>query len=99
MTPNLLNYLCEPITKEPLQLVDAVTIADGIIQSGTLVTPLGKSYPIINGISQFVDYVPTASVESFGDECSFSTLPISRSTGLDTRRPIPLAAPTRLRAN
>jgi len=34
MTPNLLNYLCELITKAPLQLVDAVTTADGTIQSG-----------------------------------------------------------------
>jgi hypothetical protein len=29
MTPNLLNCLCEPITKALLQLVDAVTSADG----------------------------------------------------------------------
>ena len=71
MTPNLLNYLCEPITKAPLQLVDAVTTTDGTIQSGTLVTPSGSRYPIINGIPRFVDYVPTASVESFGDEWNY----------------------------
>lgn len=71
MTPNLLNYLCEPITKAPLQLVDAVTTADGTIQSGALVTPSGKRYPIINGIPRFVDYVPTSTVESFGDEWNY----------------------------
>ena len=71
MTPNLINYLCEPITKAPLHLVDAVTTADGTIQSGALVTPLGTRYPIINGIPRFVDYVPTASVESFGDEWNY----------------------------
>ena len=71
MTPNLLNYLCEPIAKAPLQLVDAVTTADGTIKSGTLVTPSGKRYPIINGIPRFVDYVPTASVTSFGDEWNY----------------------------
>jgi hypothetical protein len=45
MLPNLLNYLCEPLFKAPLQLVDAVTTADGTIQSGMLVTPSGKHYP------------------------------------------------------
>jgi ubiquinone/menaquinone biosynthesis C-methylase UbiE/uncharacterized protein YbaR (Trm112 family) len=68
MTPNLLKFLCEPVSKAPLCLVDAVTDADGIIQSGALLTPAGKRYPIIKGIPRFVDYVPTASVESFGDE-------------------------------
>ena len=71
MTPNLLNYLCEPITKAPLQLVDSVTIADGTIQSGGLVSPSGKRYPIINGIPRFVNDVPTASVDSFGDEWNY----------------------------
>ena len=71
MTPNLLNYLCEPITKAPLQLVDAVTDADGNIQSGDLVTPTGKRYPIVNGIPRFVEYVPMTSVESFGDEWNY----------------------------
>lgn len=71
MTPNLLTYLCEPITKAPLQLVDAVTSADGMIQSGGLVAPSGNRYPIINGIPRFVDYVPRATVESFGDEWNY----------------------------
>lgn len=68
MTPDLLKYLCEPITKAPLQLVDAVTSADEMIQSGALVAPSGARYPIINGIPRFVDDVPKATVESFGDE-------------------------------
>jgi uncharacterized protein YbaR (Trm112 family) len=68
MTPNLLNYICEPITKAPLQLVDVITTEDGMIQSGALVARSGKRYPTINGIPRFVDYVPTATVESFGDD-------------------------------
>ncbi len=68
MTPNLLNYLCEPITKVPLQLIDAVIDVDGHTQSGQLVSPSGKSYPIINGIPRFGGFVPTKTVESFGDE-------------------------------
>lgn len=68
MTPNLLEYLCEPITKAPLKLVDAVTSPDGMIQSGALVTVSGNRYPIIDGIPRFVDYVPKTTVESFGDQ-------------------------------
>jgi uncharacterized protein YbaR (Trm112 family)/SAM-dependent methyltransferase len=68
MTTYLLNYLCEPITKAPLKLVDEVALEDGCIQSGFLVTPSGKRYPIINGIPRFVDIVPSESVASFGDE-------------------------------
>lgn len=71
MTPNLLNYLCEPYTKASLSLVDAVTTADGMIQSGILVTASGTRYPIINGIPRFVDFVPTTSVKSFGDEWNY----------------------------
>lgn len=58
MNPNLLNYLCELITKAPLQLVDAVTTADGTIQSGALVSPSGKRFPISSGIPRFLDFVP-----------------------------------------
>lgn len=68
MTPFLLAFLCEPVTKAPLQLVGAVTSADGNIEAGALVTPAGKRYPIINGIPRFVDSVKTETVESFGDE-------------------------------
>lgn len=71
MTPQLLHYLCEPITKELLQLVNAVTDNDGHIQSGDLIAPSGKCYPIINGIPRFVDFVPTKTVESFGDEWNY----------------------------
>lgn len=68
MTPQLLDYLCEPITKASLKLISAVVDADGLIQSGELIAPSGQRYPIINGIPRFVDFVPTKTVESFGDE-------------------------------
>ena len=68
MTPQLLHYLCEPITKETLELVNASIDTEGHIQSGELVAPSGNRYPIINGIPRFVDFVPTKTVESFGDE-------------------------------
>jgi ubiquinone/menaquinone biosynthesis C-methylase UbiE/uncharacterized protein YbaR (Trm112 family) len=71
MTPHLLNYLCEPITKAPLTLANAVRDADGNVQSGDLVTKGGVRYPIINGIPRFVDYVPATSVTSFGDEWNY----------------------------
>lgn len=68
MTPFLLDHLCEPVTKLPLRLVDAVTSADGLILSGGLVTPSGKRYEITAGIPRFVDSVKSETVESFGDE-------------------------------
>lgn len=71
MTPRLLHYLCEPITKATLELVNASIDTEGHIQSGELVTPSGNRYPIINGIPRFVDFVPTKTVESFGDEWNY----------------------------
>ena len=71
MTPFLLDFLCEPMTKAPLKLVDAVTSADGQIQSGELIGPSGNRYPVINGIPRFVGAVSAKSVESFGDEWNF----------------------------
>lgn len=68
MTPALLDYLCEPVTKERLNLVDPVYDGNGNITAGRLVTSSGKSYPIINGIPRFVDFVPAKTVTSFGDE-------------------------------
>lgn len=71
MTPNLLNFLCEPVTKAPLLLVDAGINGDGNIRSGALVSPSGARYPIVNGIPRFVDYVPTTTVGSLGDEWNY----------------------------
>lgn len=71
MTPDLLNYLCEPITKAELKLEDAVLDCDGAVQSGVLVSPTGAQYPIINGIPRFVKNEPVKSVESFGDEWNY----------------------------
>lgn len=68
MTPFLLQFLCEPVTKAPLVLNDANYDSEGNILSGVLVTSSRKRYPIINGIPRFVDFVPTKTVESFGDE-------------------------------
>jgi len=68
LTPLLLNYLCEPITKAPLKLLKSVKDEKGNIISGQLVSPSGQRYPIINGIPRFVNIVPTCTVKSFGDE-------------------------------
>ena len=68
MTPNLLQYLCEPISKDALRLANAITDSDGQIQSGELIAQSGKKYPIINGIPRFVEFVPQETVSSFGNE-------------------------------
>lgn len=51
MQINHLQLLCDPLTREPLSLIDEV-IVDGEIISGTLVG--SKRYPITNGIPRFV---------------------------------------------
>lgn len=71
MTPFLLSLLCEPITQAPLHLRDATFDSKGNIITGILETDAGKSYPIIKGIPRFIDYVPSKSVESFGDEWNY----------------------------
>lgn len=71
MTPFLLQFLCEPITQAPLALVDATYDSNGNIITGQLTTPAGKSYPIIRGVPRFIDFVPSKSVESFGDEWNY----------------------------
>lgn len=68
MTPRLLNYLCEPNSKAPLELLDAVLDSNGNIQSGGLRGTSGRIYPIVNGIPRFVSSVSTKTVKSFGDE-------------------------------
>lgn len=71
MTPFLLSVLCEPVTLASLQLMNPIYDARGHIMSGTLTTAAGKTYPIINGVPRFVDFVPAKTVESFGDEWNF----------------------------
>jgi uncharacterized protein YbaR (Trm112 family) len=70
MTPYLLPLLCEPETREPLRLVDAVYDARGHITGGALVTATGnRTYPIVRGIPRFLSEAPLrGSVQSFGDE-------------------------------
>lgn len=70
MNIDLLDYLCDPVDKGPLTLTDAVLSAPGQVQSGTLVSPSGRRFPIQDGIPRFVDLdgASRASVESFGDE-------------------------------
>ena len=71
MTPFLLDYLCEPLTKAPLRLEGAVTDLSGQIVSGELVAPSGRRYPIVNGIPRFVHPTMTKTVASFGDEWNY----------------------------
>ena len=68
MTPKLLNYLCEPISKKPLKLFNGIFDSDGNIYSGELITKEGKIYPIIDGIPRFVNFVSTETAKSFGNE-------------------------------
>ncbi len=72
MNPQLLEFLCDPTSGEPLALQDETRDASGQILSGTLVAAGGARYPIRNGIPRFVTASsPAGSVESFGNEWNF----------------------------
>jgi len=69
MTPFLLEYLCDPNTREPLRLHDETRDSRGHIVTGSLRAPSGATYPIRNGIARFVpDRGLAATVTSFADE-------------------------------
>lgn len=68
MTPDLLQYLCDPVSKTPLLLHDPAYDASGRIVSGTLKSESGNAYPIREGIPRFVDGGAAPSVASFGNE-------------------------------
>jgi ubiquinone/menaquinone biosynthesis C-methylase UbiE len=72
MTPYLLSYLFDPISKEPLTLENAVYDSNGHIISGNLKSSNGAIYPVINGIPRFIEHSELSkTVESFGDEWNF----------------------------
>lgn len=66
MHPKFQNLLCCPETKEPLHLKPAEVQSNGLVVSGELISPSGRSYPIVRGIPRFVSEEQYAS--SFGYE-------------------------------
>ena len=68
MNPVLLDYLCDPVDRSPLTLHEPVYGPDGAINSGTLVSSSGHSYPIRNGVPRFAQAEVQRSVTSFGNE-------------------------------
>jgi uncharacterized protein YbaR (Trm112 family)/SAM-dependent methyltransferase len=72
MTPDLLKYLCDPISKEPLSMIDPQVDSKGMIVSGQLKNPNGTTYPIVNGIPRFIPSDNLSkSVESFGNQWNY----------------------------
>lgn len=72
MTPFLLPYLADPITREPLELTSPEYDTAGRIVSGTLVTRTGSQYPVVRGVPRFIpDAGITRTVSSFGDQWNY----------------------------
>jgi len=72
MNLSLLDILCDPVSKERLNLKDEVLDSDGCVLEGFLETPSGPRYRIRNGIPRFLPQVALSeSVQSFGDEWNF----------------------------
>jgi ubiquinone/menaquinone biosynthesis C-methylase UbiE/uncharacterized protein YbaR (Trm112 family) len=70
VTPSLVDRLADPVSHEPLVLVNPQTDARGGIESGELATAVGSRYPIRRGVPRFVGKGDprSAAVASFGDE-------------------------------
>jgi SAM-dependent methyltransferase len=68
MTPQLLNYLCDPVTKQSLRLEKA-EYEHGVIVAGELVGT--RRYPIVNGVPRFAVREQRRSVDSFGDQWNY----------------------------
>lgn len=69
MTPFLLEFLCDPISKDPLDLKNARTDGSGNIVSGALHGTSGYVYPILNGIPRFTSTAGSQKgTEPFGDQ-------------------------------
>jgi uncharacterized protein YbaR (Trm112 family) len=72
MHTRLLSYLCDPIDGSPLRLSQGTKIENGRVETGDLVSDVGRTYPIINGVPRIlVDEALKASVQSFGDEWNY----------------------------
>lgn len=72
MNKELIQILCDPLTKEPLRLIDEQLDDAGQIVSGTLVSESGNRYPVKRGIPRFMPDAELAeSVKSFGDEWNY----------------------------
>ena len=67
MHRDALSLLCDPETGAALVLEGAVFDGDHVV-SGMLVSPSGKTFPIINRIPRFVDPALYEGVRSFGDQ-------------------------------
>lgn len=68
MHPKFLNLLCCPETGESLSLRAETIDIHGMVTSGELVTPSGRTYPIVRGVPRFVSAERYAG--SFGFEWS-----------------------------
>lgn len=72
MHRRLLSFLCDPVDRSELALVDAVIEDSGEILGGRLCSATGAAYPIIDGIPRFVaDSARLADVDAFGVEWNF----------------------------
>src|SRR6266849_4215149 len=72
MHTRLLSYLCYPIDSSPLCLSIGSKIENDRVETGDLVSEVGRTYPIINGVPRIlVDEALRASVQSFGDEWNY----------------------------
>jgi SAM-dependent methyltransferase/uncharacterized protein YbaR (Trm112 family) len=83
MKPQLLSYLCDPVDKSALELVDPIYDNAGNIVSGALMSGSGRIYVIRSGIPRFVTNSNQKAVSSFGDEWNYFSFYMFKSNWLN----------------
>ena len=72
MKQKLLDYICDPVDKSTLRLINPIYATKGDIIEGVLISESGREYPIRAGIPRFVVNEELGkTVDSFGDEWNF----------------------------
>ncbi|MDB5569547.1 MAG: hypothetical protein JWN93_730 [Hyphomicrobiales bacterium] len=64
---SMMDYLCDPRTRQALTLEAAEMDGDDVV-TGTLVSPSGARYPIRNRVPRFVEQDAFDGVRSFGEQ-------------------------------
>jgi ubiquinone/menaquinone biosynthesis C-methylase UbiE len=72
VNPDLIEWLADPVSGDPLTLEGAQYDAEGRVDTGALVSRAGARYPILSGIPRFVGTPDLLeSVQSFGDQWNY----------------------------
>ena len=76
MNNHLLEWLCEPATRDRLELTVAEASQTGEITAGELVSASGRRYPVIGAIPRFVATNDRSQLQTSVSNAKMITIPI-----------------------